>query len=48
MVAPKQMLYDSIKIGVHEKNREKTTEELSEASKIPLEHIFNSRYYCSE
>ena len=29
------------------KNREKTIEELSEASKIPLEHMFNSHDNCS-
>ena len=29
------------------KNREKTIEELSEAIKVPLEHMFNSRVNCS-
>ena len=29
------------------KNREKTIEELSEASKIPLEHMFNIHNNCS-
>ena len=29
------------------KNREKTIEDLSEASKIPLEHMFNSHDNCS-
>ena len=29
------------------KNREKTTEELSEASKVPLEHMFNSHDNCN-
>ena len=29
------------------KNREKTIEELSEASKFPLEHMFNSHANCS-
>ena len=29
------------------KNRVKTTEELSEASKVPLEHMFNSHENCS-
>ena len=29
------------------KNREKTIEDLSEASKVPLEHMFNSHDNCS-
>ena len=29
------------------KNREKTTEELSAASKVPLEHMFNCHENCS-
>ena len=29
-------------------NREKTIEELSEASKVPPEHMFNSHANCSE
>ena len=29
------------------KNREKTIEKLSEASKVPLEHMFNSHANCS-
>ena len=28
-------------------NREKIIEELSEASKVPLEHMFNNRDNCS-
>ena len=36
------------RLGVHDKNnRGKTIEYLSEASKIPLEHMFNSYYDCS-
>ena len=32
----------------HDKNnREKTIEQLSEASKVPLEHMFKNNYNCS-
>ena len=36
------------RLGVNDKKEQgKTIEELSEASKVPLEHIFNSNYNCS-
>ena len=38
MGAPKQMLWGYML----KNNRGKTIEELSEASKVPIEHIFNS------
>ena len=35
-------------LGVHDKKeKEKTIEELSEESKVPLEHVFNNHENCS-
>ena len=35
-------------LGVHDKNQQgKKIEELSEANKVPLEHMFNGRDNCS-
>ena len=35
-------------MGVHDKkNRKKTIEKLSEASKVPLKHMFNIHSNCS-
>ena len=48
MGAPKQMLSISRNIGgARLKKYGETIEELSEASKIPLEHMFNSHDNCS-
>ena len=48
--APKQILSDSINIGGiwYKQNRGKTIEELSEASKVPIEQKFNIHENCSE
>ena len=51
MDAPKQMLYDSRNIGGYmiKKNRKKIIEEFSEASNIPLEHMFiNNENFSAE